>query len=73
LRERGFPSLRNPNLRGDEFIEVKISLPKVISEETKTLLREFEKLNPESPRKTMGIGLEKVVRDERDRQPEKAG
>jgi len=55
LRERGFPSLRNPNLRGDEFIEVKIILPKVISEETKTLLREFEKLNQESPRKTMGL------------------
>jgi DnaJ-class molecular chaperone len=35
LRERGFPSLRNPNLRGDQFIEVQISLPRVISEETK--------------------------------------
>jgi molecular chaperone DnaJ len=55
LRERGFPSLRNPNLRGDEFIEVKITLPKVISEETKDILRQFEKLNPENPRKTMGL------------------
>ena len=40
LRERGFPSLRNPQLRGDEFIEVKITLPKVISEETKKQLKE---------------------------------
>jgi molecular chaperone DnaJ len=55
LRERGFPSLRNPNLRGDQFIEVKMTLPKVISEETKELLRQFEKLNPESPRKAMGL------------------
>jgi len=55
LRERGFPSLRNPSLRGDQFIEVKIALPKVISEETKELLREFEKLNAESPRKVMGL------------------
>jgi molecular chaperone DnaJ len=55
LRERGFPSLRNPNLRGDEFIEVKIVLPKVLSEETKNVLREFEKLNPENPRKVMGL------------------
>lgn len=55
LRERGFPSLRNPSLRGDQFIEVKISLPRVISEETKELLRQFEKLNPESPRKVMGL------------------
>jgi molecular chaperone DnaJ len=55
LRERGFPSLRNPQLRGDQFIEVKITLPKVISEETKELLRQFEKLNPDHPRKAMGL------------------
>lgn len=55
LRERGFPSLRNPSLRGDQFIEVKISMPRVISEETKEVLREFEKLNPENPRKVMGL------------------
>jgi len=55
LRERGFPSLRNPKLRGDQFVEVKIALPRVISEETKELLRQFEKLNAENPRKTMGL------------------
>lgn len=55
LRERGYPSLRNPSLRGDEFIEVKIALPKVISEETKEILRQFEKLNPENPRNAMGL------------------
>ncbi len=55
LRERGFPSLRNPKLRGDQFVEVKISLPRVISEETKELLRQFEKLNSENPRKAMGL------------------
>ena len=55
LRERGFPSLRNPELRGDQFVEVKITLPKIISEETKELLRQFEKLNPENPRKAMGL------------------
>lgn len=55
LRERGFPSLRNPNLRGDQFVEVQIHLPRVISEETKEILRQFEKANPENPRKTMGL------------------
>jgi molecular chaperone DnaJ len=55
LRERGFPSLRNPNLRGDQFIEVQIKLPRVISEETKEILRQFEKANPENPRKAMGL------------------
>ncbi len=55
LRERGFPSLRNPNLRGDQFIEVKIVLPRVISEETKEVLRQFEKANAENPRQAMGL------------------
>jgi len=55
LRERGFPSLRNPNLRGDQFVEVQIHLPRIISEETKEILRQFEKANPENPRKTMGL------------------
>jgi molecular chaperone DnaJ len=55
LRERGFPSLRNPQLRGDQFVEVKMSLPRVISEETKELLRQFEKANSENPRKAMGL------------------
>ncbi len=55
LRERGFPSLRNPSLRGDQFIEVKIAMPRVISEETKGVLKEFERLNPENPRKVMGL------------------
>lgn len=55
LRERGFPSLRNPSLRGDQFIEVQISLPKIISEETKEILRGYEKANPENPRKAFGL------------------
>ena len=55
LRERGFPSLRNPSLRGDQFIEVQITLPRVISEETKEILREFEKANAENPRRAMGL------------------
>jgi molecular chaperone DnaJ len=55
LRERGFPSLRNPNLRGDQFVEVKMALPRILSEETKELLRQYEKLNSENPRKAMGL------------------
>ena len=55
LRERGVPSLRNPAMRGDQFIEVQITLPRVISEESKKILREYEKANSESPRKAMGL------------------
>jgi len=55
LRERGVPSLRNPNLRGDQFVEVQITLPDVISEETKELLKRYAQLNSENPRVTMGL------------------
>lgn len=55
LRERGFPSLRDQTLRGDQFIEVRIALPKVISEETKEILRQFERANADNPRTAMGL------------------
>lgn len=55
LRGRGIPSVRNKEVRGDEFVEVKITLPGVISEETKELLRKFKELNPDSPRRAMGL------------------
>jgi DnaJ-class molecular chaperone len=55
LRERGVPSLRNPEARGDQFVEVQVTLPKVISEETKELLKRYAQLNSESPRAAMGL------------------
>ena len=55
LRQRGAPSLRNPGARGDQFVEVQVTLPKVISEETKELLRQYTKLNDENPRVEMGL------------------
>jgi DnaJ-class molecular chaperone len=55
LRERGAPSLRNPQARGDQFVEVQVTLPKVLSEETKDLLRRYGQLNPDNPRDVMGL------------------
>jgi molecular chaperone DnaJ len=55
LRERGAPSLRNPSLHGDQFVEVKVILPNVISEETKELLKRYAQMNPENPRVVMGL------------------
>ena len=55
LRQRGAPSLRDPNARGDQFVEVQVALPKVISEETKELLRQYAKMNSENPRVVMGL------------------
>ncbi|MBX7220736.1 MAG: molecular chaperone DnaJ [Blastocatellia bacterium] len=54
LREKGFPALRS-QVRGDQYVEVRITLPKVISEETKEVLREFARLNPENPRAEIGL------------------
>ncbi|MCC6742415.1 MAG: DnaJ domain-containing protein [Acidobacteria bacterium] len=56
LRDRGVPSLRG-NARGDQFVEVRIVLPTVISEETKDVLSEYARLNPENPRASLP-GLE---------------
>jgi molecular chaperone DnaJ len=55
LRDRGAPSLRNPGAKGHQFVEVQVTLPKVISEETKDLLREYSKLNTTNPRVEMGL------------------
>ena len=55
LRQRGAPSLRNPGAKGHQFVEVQVTLPKVISEETKNLLREYSKLNSTNPRVEMGL------------------
>jgi molecular chaperone DnaJ len=55
LRERGAPSLRNAQARGDQFVEVQVTLPKVVSEETKDLLRRYAQANPENPRVAMGL------------------
>jgi molecular chaperone DnaJ len=55
LRERGAPSLRAGGIRGDQFVEVKITLPSVISEETKEMLQQFARHNRENPRAQMGL------------------
>lgn len=55
LRERGVPSLRNAQARGDQFVEVQVTLPRVISEETKDLLRRYAQMNPDNPRVAMGL------------------
>ena len=55
LRQKGAPSLRTPSARGDQFVEVQVTLPKVISEETKDLLKRFAQANTENPRVAMGL------------------
>ena len=50
LREKGVPSAIKEGTRGDEIVEVKITVPMPRDEKTKELLREIAKLNPEDPR-----------------------
>jgi molecular chaperone DnaJ len=50
LREKGVPSATHEGARGDEIVEVKVTVPMPRDEKTKELLRELAKLNPEDPR-----------------------
>jgi DnaJ-class molecular chaperone len=54
LREKGAPSLRSQT-RGDQYVEVKIALPKIIDEDSKELLRQFARRNTENPREELGL------------------
>lgn len=53
LRGKGAPSLREAQLRGDQFVEVQVVVPRVANERTKEILRELARLNPEDPRKDL--------------------
>jgi molecular chaperone DnaJ len=50
LREKGVPSATKDGVRGDEIVEVKVTVPMPRDEKTKELLRELARLNPEDPR-----------------------
>ncbi len=50
LREKGVPSATKDGLRGDEIVEITVTVPMPRDERTKELLRELAKLNPEDPR-----------------------
>jgi len=55
LRGKGAPSLRESSgrLRGDQFVEVQVRVPRVADERTKEILRELARLNPEDPRRDL--------------------
>lgn len=53
LREKGAPKAGNPNVRGDQYIEVQVVVPKPNDERIKDLLRELTRLAPEDPRRDL--------------------
>jgi molecular chaperone DnaJ len=40
-----------PGMRGDQFVEVQVSVPRIGDERSKAILKEFAQLNSEDPRK----------------------
>ncbi|OIP60779.1 MAG: hypothetical protein CO150_09880 [Nitrospirae bacterium CG_4_9_14_3_um_filter_53_35] len=46
---KGFPHLRGGG-RGDQFVVIKITVPKKVDTRSEQLIRDFERLNPEDPR-----------------------
>ncbi|MFN0107929.1 MAG: molecular chaperone DnaJ [Blastocatellia bacterium] len=54
LKEKGAPSLRG-STHGDQYVEIKIVLPKIIDEDSKELLKQFANRNPENPRDELGL------------------
>ena len=50
LREKGVPSAIKEGARGDEIVEIKLTVPMPRDERSKEILRELAKLNPEDPR-----------------------
>jgi molecular chaperone DnaJ len=53
MREKGVPSATKDGARGDEIVEVAVSVPQVRDERSKEILRELTKLNPDDPRAEM--------------------
>ena len=50
LREKGVPSATKDGARGDEIVEIKVTVPMPHDERSKEILRELARLNPEDPR-----------------------
>ncbi len=52
LRGKGAPSLRE-NVRGDQFVEIQVVVPRIADERSRDLLRELARLNLEDPRRDL--------------------
>ncbi|MGH9789908.1 MAG: molecular chaperone DnaJ [Candidatus Acidiferrales bacterium] len=53
LREKGAPSARSPQQRGDQYIEVQVVVPKANDERVRELVRELGRLTYEDVRKEL--------------------
>ena len=53
LRGKGAPSLRGDGVRGDQYVEVRVIVPRVVDERSKEILRELAQLDQIDPRKDL--------------------
>jgi len=53
LREKGAPAARNPQQRGDQYIDVQVVVPKANDERVRELVRELGRLTHEDVRKDL--------------------
>ena len=51
LRGKGAPSLVQPGLRGDQFVEIQVQVPRIADERSKEILKELAQLNADDVRK----------------------
>ncbi len=51
LRGKGAPSLRGDGVRGDQYVQVRVIVPRVVDERSKEILRELAELDSTDPRK----------------------
>jgi molecular chaperone DnaJ len=49
----GAPSLVQPGMRGDQFVEIRVMVPRVADERSKQILKEFASLNGEDVRRDL--------------------
>jgi molecular chaperone DnaJ len=53
LRDKGVPSARSSNRRGDLYVELQVVVPKPVDERVRNLLKELSKLDTENPRRDL--------------------
>jgi molecular chaperone DnaJ len=60
LRGMGAPSLVQPGVRGDQFIEIEVVVPRIADERSREILREFAQIHSDDVRKEIWSGEKKV-------------
>src|SRR5579863_5157779 len=53
LREKGVPHARTPDKRGDQYVELQVTVPDAVDERVRNLLKELAQLAPEDPRRDL--------------------